>query len=102
MVWTEKNGGHWIILKLVGVKSNRDGLGTKIKITTARGVQYNHATTAVGFNSSSDKRMHFGLGNADVVREIELKWPSGTRQVLTNVKTDQVLTVKESASGFKK
>jgi hypothetical protein len=93
-----KNGGHWIILKLAGVKSNRDGLGTKVKITTARGVQYNHATTAVGFNSSSDKRVHFGLGDANLVHEIELKWPSGTRQVLTNVNADQVLTVKENAS----
>jgi hypothetical protein len=93
-----KNGGHWIILKLAGVKSNRDGLGTKVKITTARGVQYNHATTAVGFNSSSDKRVHFGLGDANLVHEIELKWPSGTRQVLTNVNADQVLTVKENVS----
>jgi enediyne biosynthesis protein E4 len=69
-----------------------------VKITTARGVQYNHATTAVGFNSSSDKRVHFGLGDANLVHEIELKWPSGTRQVLTNVNADQVLTVKENAS----
>jgi len=91
------NGNHWIILKLVGTKDNRDGLGTKVKITTAEGVQYNHATTAVGYNSSSDKRVHFGLGKAAVIDRIELSWPTGVKQVLTDVKADQVLTVVESA-----
>ncbi|MGA7886363.1 MAG: CRTAC1 family protein [Acidobacteriaceae bacterium] len=92
-----ENNAHWIILHLVGVKSNRDGLGTKVKITTARGTQHNHATTAVGYNSSSDKRVHFGLGDAAVIEEIELRWPSGIRQVLKNVRVNQVLTVTESA-----
>ena len=66
------SGNHWITLKLVGVKSNRDGLGTKIKITTAVGPQYNSATTTVSYNSSSDKRVHFGLGSPAVVDTIEL------------------------------
>ena len=89
------NHSHWIILKLVGVKSNRDGLGTKVKITTSNGDQYNEATTAVGYNSSSDKRVHFGLGNADVIDKIELAWPSGIKQILTNVKVDQILAITE-------
>jgi hypothetical protein len=92
------NNEHWILLNLIGVKSNRDGLGTKIKLTTARGTQSNHATTAVGYNSSSDKRVHFGLGDAAIIDQIELRWPSGIRQVLKNVKADQVLTVTESSS----
>jgi hypothetical protein len=90
---------HWIILKLVGTKDNRDGLGTKVKIMTAEGVQYNHATTAVGYSSSSDKRVHFGLGKAATIDRIELAWPTGIKQVLTNVKADQVLTVVESLPG---
>lgn len=89
------NGNHWLILKLVGTKDNRDGLGTKIKVTTTEGVQYNHATTAVGYSSSSDKRVHFGLGKAALVDKIELQWPTGVKQVLTHVKADQVLTVVE-------
>jgi hypothetical protein len=89
------NNNHWIILKLVGTKDNRDGLGTKVKITTAEGVQYNQATTAVGYSSSSDKRVHFGLGHASVIDKIELSWPTGVKQVLTHVKADQVLTVVE-------
>jgi enediyne biosynthesis protein E4 len=93
------NHNHWLILKLAGTKSNRDGLGTKAKLTaTIDGKtvsQYNQATTAVGYNSSSDKRIHFGLGTAAVVDKIELSWPSGIHQVLTNVKPDQILTVTE-------
>ncbi|MDR3738899.1 MAG: CRTAC1 family protein [Terracidiphilus sp.] len=89
------NQNHWILLNLVGVQSNRDGLGTKMKVTTALGSQYNMATTAVGYNSSSDKRVHFGLGSATMIDSIELTWPSGIRQVLKNVKPDQVLTIRE-------
>jgi len=103
-IWMNRSGtangsnrNHWIILKLVGVKSNRDGLGTKVKVVTALGTQYNQATTAMGYNSSSDKRVHFGLGSATVIDSIELKWPSGIKQVLKNVKADQILTVTESA-----
>ncbi len=91
-----ENHNHWIILNLIGVKSNRDGLGTRIKITTARGSQYNEATTAISYNSSSDKRVHFGLGPDSIIQRIELAWPSGIKQILTNVKADQVLTIRES------
>ncbi len=95
------NPNHWIILKLVGVADNRDGLGTKVKITTANGVQYNQATTAVGYNSSSDKRVYFGLGNAPVVDRIELAWPTGVKQILKDVKADQILTIVESGRSQK-
>jgi len=90
------NQNHWIIFDLIGVKSNRDGLGAKIKITTALGSQYNEATTALGYNSSSDKRVHFGLGTASVIEKVEISWPSGIKQILTNVKADQILTVREA------
>ncbi len=93
------NASHWILLNLVGTKDNRDGLGTKIKITTSEGVQYNEATTAVGYGSSSDKRVHFGLGKAAMIDRIELSWPTGVKQVLTNVKADHALTVVESQQG---
>ena len=89
------NGNHWILLELVGTKDNRDGLGTKVKISTSEGMQYNEATTAVGYNSSSDKRVHFGLGKATVIDRIDLTWPTGVKQVLTSVKADQILTITE-------
>jgi enediyne biosynthesis protein E4 len=98
-IWMNRSSSknHWIILKLVGTKSNRDGLGAKVKITTSLGLQYNHATSAVSYNSSSDKRVHFGLGSAGVVDTIELTWPSSIKQVLKDVKADQILMVTESA-----
>ena len=87
---------HWIAIETVGVKSNRDGIGAQIKLIGESGlVQYNEITTAGSYASSSDKRAHFGLGRDSLVKEIELQWPSGTVQVLRNVKADQILKVTE-------
>jgi hypothetical protein len=89
-------GGRWLELQLEGTKSNRDGIGTTVRVTAESGwVQYNHATTAVGYASASDKRVHFGLGADRAAREIEIRWPSGTKQILWNVAAEQVLKVKE-------
>ncbi|HTB96056.1 MAG TPA: CRTAC1 family protein [Terracidiphilus sp.] len=96
LINTTHNGNHWIELELVGTKDNRDGIGTRVRITTARGVQFNHATTAVGYNSSSDKRVHFGLGKDDSIQRIELFWPTGVKQIFTDVKADQIFKVVES------
>src|SRR5258708_5765206 len=94
---TTTNNNHWILLQTIGVKSNRDGIGTRIKLTGESGlVQYNHVTTAGSFASSSDKRVHFGLGRDTRIKEIELRWPSGRIQVLQNVKADQILKITES------
>ena len=91
-----QNGNHWILLKLVGVKSNRMGLGAQVRITTDAGVQYNHATTSTGYACSSDPRVHFGLGPSKVVKEIDIVWPSRIHQTLRNVPADQVLTITET------
>ena len=91
------NGNHWILLKLVGVKSNRMGLGTQVRVTTDAGVQYNHATTSTGYACSSDPRVHFGLGQSKVVKEIDIVWPSRIHQTLHNVPADRILTVTEQA-----
>jgi hypothetical protein len=94
---TTTNNNHWILLQTIGVKSNRDGIGTRIKLTGESGlVQYNHVTTAGSFASSSDKRVHFGLGRDTRIKEIELRWTSGRVQVLRNVKVDQILKITES------
>jgi len=96
---TSTDANHWILIKTVGVKSNRDGIGTRIKVTETTGpVQYNHVTTAGSYASSSDPRVHFGLGTDPIIKEIELKWPSGTVQVLRNVKADQILSVTEEST----
>jgi len=86
---------HWLLVKTIGTKSNRDGIGAKLKLVTAGGVQYNYVTTAVGLGSSSDVRVHFGLGTHTVVEELQISWPSGIKQELKHVKADQILTVRE-------
>jgi hypothetical protein len=82
---------HWLILKLVGSQSNRDGIGARVQV----GSQYNLMTTSVGYASSSYHGVHFGLGRAASAATIEIKWPSGKKQRLTGVKPNQVLEVRE-------
>ncbi len=91
------NHNHWITLKLVGVKSNRDGIGAQVEAETDAGKQYATVTTASSYESSSDRRVHFGLDTAGVVKVIRIRWPSGIVQTLENVKADQFLTVPEPA-----
>ena len=91
-----ENGNHWILLKLVGTKSNRTGIGAQIHITTEDGKQqWNEVTTAVGYASASDSRVHFGLGKNEKIKEIEIRWPSGIKQVLKDVASDRILTIEE-------
>jgi hypothetical protein len=91
---------HWILLKLVGTKSNRMGIGAQIRITTDDGRRlYNEVTTSTGYSASSDPRVHFGLGSSRVIREIEIRWPSGTRQLLHDVATDRLMEVTEPGGG---
>ncbi len=93
---TTRNGNHWILLQLKGTRSNRMGIGAKVRLTTAAGLtQYNHVTTSRGYACSSDPRVHFGLGASSVAREIEIVWPSRVRQVLRDVPGDRVVTVTE-------
>jgi hypothetical protein len=90
------NGNHWLVLELIGRRSNRDAIGAKIKLTTSSGrVLYNHVSVSVGFISSSDKRVHFGLGVEKQISSIEIRWPRGAVQQLTNVVADRFLKVEE-------
>jgi hypothetical protein len=89
---------HWITLKLVGVKSNRDGIGARVDIVTDAGKQSATVTTAGSYESSSDRRIHFGLGTENSIRSIQIHWPSGIVQVIDNTRADQFLTVTEAAS----
>jgi hypothetical protein len=92
------NTNHWLLLKLVGHRSNRDGIGAEVTLTSASGSQYATVSTASSYLSSSDKRVHFGLGKEKVVQKIEIRWPSGIRQTLKDVAADQILEVNEPSS----
>ena len=90
---------HWILLQLRGTKSNRMGIGAQIQLTAEDGVkQYSEVSTSVGYASSSDCRVHFGLGASKMVKEIEIRWPSGTRQTLKNVQGDKIVSIDEPST----
>ena len=86
---------HWITLHLTGHRSNRDGIGAVVKLTTAQGPQWVTLTTSSGYMSASDPRVHFGLGDSAVADSIEVRWPSGVVQTLTNVAGDRQIQIDE-------
>jgi hypothetical protein len=88
---------HWLTLLLIGHKSNRDAIGAEVKITTAKGIQMATVTTAGSYLSSSDKRVHFGLGS-EKTAAVEIHWPSGIHQTIKNVSADQILRVDEPSA----
>ncbi len=96
-IWMNDSLGenHWLELKLQGTKSNRDGIGAKIRLMAGGQAQYTHYTTVSGYASSSAGPVHFGLGGAKVADEIEIRWPSGTVQTLKNVQAGQIVKVVE-------
>ncbi|MGA2590243.1 MAG: FG-GAP-like repeat-containing protein [Bryobacteraceae bacterium] len=91
------NTGHWIALDLRGTRSNRDAIGARVHIVTAQGDQWNRVTTAVGYASSSERTVHFGLGAAQRIDRLEVDWPSGTKQVLEGLPVDRYLSIVEPA-----
>jgi len=90
------NRNHWLQADIRSKKSNRDGIGATLILTTDSGRKlYNHVTTSVGFMSSSDRRVHFGLGQEKIIKEIEIHWPGGATRKLNAISADHVLTVEE-------
>jgi hypothetical protein len=89
------NQNHWLELALHGTKSNRDGIGARIRVVAGGQTQFQMKTTASGYASSSAGPVHFGLNAANTADEIDIRWPSGKVQVLKNVKVDRILLVTE-------
>src|SRR5467141_1825376 len=90
---------HWLTLKLVGRKSNRDAISAEVKLVTSNGPQFATVTTAGSYLSAGEKRVHFGRGTATSAQRIEIHWPSGIRQTIKNVSADQILKVDEPSAG---
>jgi len=96
-IWMNRsnNKNHWLDFALHGTKSNRDGIGARIKVVSKSGTQYNHMTTSVCYASSSDGPVHFGLGQDSFADEVVIWWPSGIVQTLKHVDADHVVPVTE-------
>lgn len=89
------NSGNWIILSFTGTKSNRDAVGVKVKIEYGGKTQVAQKRSTAGYLSQNDPRLHFGLGNAEMIEKIEVRWPSGNKQTLENIKVNQILNIVE-------
>jgi hypothetical protein len=98
-VWMNRSqtSTHWLDIALRGTKSNRDGIGARVRVVSKNvGTQYNHMSTSVGYASSSYGPVHFGMGEDTRAELIEIHWPSGIAQTLRNISADQVLHVTEA------
>ena len=90
------SGHHLVLLKLTGTRANRSAIGTRVRLLAEDGrTQWNMATTSVGYASSGDPRVHFGLGPARLIRELEIDWPSGTKQLLKDLPVDRIHEITE-------
>ena len=89
---------HWLKMRLKGRASNRNGIGARVVVSTSGAQQVNHVTSAVGYASSSDTVLHFGLGLEPGAREVIITWPSGRKQAIRKVPADHLLEVIEPSS----
>lgn len=90
------NANNWVAFQLVGTKSNRMGIGAQVKVTTEDGnKQYDIVSTSAGFAASKDPRLHFGLSSFKFVKQLEVFWPSGTRQVLRDLPANRFHRIVE-------
>jgi hypothetical protein len=96
-----KNGNHWILVKLVGTKSNRSAIGALAYVTAGGKTQIDEVRSGRSYQSAEDLRLHFGLGKSTVIDRIEIRWPSGMVDVLTNMPADQIVTIVEGSSPAK-
>lgn len=90
------NRNHWMEVFLVGTKSNRDGVGARIKLVAGDLILHEQRKGGMSYQSAQDPRLHFGLGARPNVDSLEILWPSGSTTTLSNLKADQIVTVKEN------
>ena len=92
-----RNSNHWIAIRTVGTKSNRDGIGARISIKAGARTLVDEVRSGSSYNSSSDMRVHFGLGSAAKVDSIQIRWPSGLVERFDNLPVDSIQTLKEGS-----
>jgi hypothetical protein len=92
-----RSSNHWIAFKTVGTKSNRDGIGAKIRVKIANRTLVDEVRSGSSYISNNDRRVHFGLGSAAKLDRVELRWPSGLTETFANVHLDSVNILKEGS-----
>ena len=91
---------NWVLLKLIGTKSNRDAVGAKIVVTTENATQTDQITGGASYLSASDLRVHFGLGSSEIIKTLKILWPSGAGDVFREVKANRILSIREGARKY--
>jgi hypothetical protein len=89
------NANHWLEILLIGTKSNRDGVGARVKVTAGELILYDQRKGGMSYQSAQDPRLHFGLGTHAKIDAIEIRWPSGSVTNLASLTSDRILAVKE-------
>jgi len=89
------NANHWVEIFLIGTRSNRDAVGARVKVIAGDLIQYDQRKGGMSYQSAQDPRLHFGLGGHRNIDSVEIIWPSGTTTKLTNIKSDQIISIKE-------
>ena len=92
---TTSNAHHWLAVRTIGARSNRDGIGARVRVRAGGRDQIREVWTSGSFASANDPRVHFGLGAATRVESIEVKWPSGATQTFSDVPVDRLVVVHE-------
>src|SRR5262249_51975258 len=92
-----RSENHWIAVRTIGTKSNRDGIGAKIRVSAGGRVRVDEVRSGSSFDSNNDMRVHFGLGNAAKVEWVEVRWPSGLVERFEGVAVDEIATIKEGS-----
>ncbi len=90
-----ENGNHWLHLDLIGVQSNRSGIGARVRVVTDLGAQIREVYAGSGYMAMDSLTVEFGLGEAEVVELIEIRWPSGVSQSFVDIDANQRLTITE-------
>ena len=92
-----KNSNRWIAIHTIGAKSNRDGIGARVRVKTATRILVDEVRSGSSYDSNSDMRVHFGLGAATKIEWVEIRWPSGLLERYANLSVDEIHTVKEGS-----
>jgi hypothetical protein len=91
------NANHWLQVLLIGTRSNRDGVGARVKLSAGDLTLYDQRKGGMSYQSAQDPRLHFGLGSRAMVDLLEIRWPSGMTTRLTDIAGDQILAIREGA-----
>jgi enediyne biosynthesis protein E4 len=101
LIAESRSGGHWIGIRTIGTRSNRDGIGARVTVRSGSVSQIDEIRSGGSYLSQNDLRLHFGLGASTRVEELIVKWPSGGVDRWQNIPADQQITVTEGEASWR-